>query len=67
MTDSDDREANQEPKLELLSQAGGESACWAHLLCPECGALLDGTGHGKGCSTGATQDARAPAVGKGRS
>ena len=26
--------------------AGGESACWMHLVCPECGAVLsDDDGH----------------------
>lgn len=24
---------------------GGESACYAHLLCRECGAVLEGTNH----------------------
>ncbi len=31
-------------------EAGGESACFAHLLCPECGAVLDGGDHMPGCS-----------------
>jgi len=22
---------------------GGDDACWAHLLCPECGVVLDGS------------------------
>jgi len=35
------------PKLE---NDGGESACWAHLLCPECGAVLDGGSHMDNCS-----------------
>jgi tellurite resistance-related uncharacterized protein len=30
-------------------EAGGETACWAHLLCPECGAVLDGGPHVDGC------------------
>jgi len=30
-------------------EAGGETACWAHLLCPECGAVLDGGPHLDGC------------------
>jgi hypothetical protein len=28
---------------------GGESACFAHLTCPECGVLLDGAGHSLQC------------------
>jgi len=32
--------------------AGGETACYAHLLCPECGALLDGGPHTPGCPEG---------------
>ncbi len=28
---------------------GGDPACWAGLLCPSCGAVLDGTGHREGC------------------
>ena len=29
---------------------GGESACFAHLICPECGAVLDGGEHAQGCT-----------------
>lgn len=25
----------------LRDETGGDSACWAHLLCPECSAVLD--------------------------
>jgi hypothetical protein len=28
--------ADQPPSLEPV---GGEAACWAHLVCPECGAI----------------------------
>jgi hypothetical protein len=28
---------------------GGEGACYAHLICPECGAVLDDVGHRDGC------------------
>jgi Protein of unknown function (DUF3565) len=31
-------------------ERGGEAACFAHLLCPQCGAVLDGGGHLEGCS-----------------
>jgi|ERR1039458_444152 uncharacterized protein YeaO (DUF488 family) len=29
---------------------GGEAACWAHLVCPECGAIT-GEGHRPGCAS----------------
>jgi len=28
---------------------GGEAACFAHVVCPGCGAVLDGSGHRPGC------------------
>ena len=30
---------------------GGETACWAHLLCPECGVVLDGGPHLGSCGS----------------
>lgn len=35
---------------------GGEAACWAHLVCPECGAIVS-EGHAKGCSLADSADA----------
>jgi hypothetical protein len=32
---------------------GGDSACWAHLICPECGAI-ETDGHRPGCPAGRT-------------
>jgi uncharacterized protein YeaO (DUF488 family) len=29
-------------------EAGGEAACWAHLVCPDCGAMIS-EGHKEGC------------------
>ena len=29
-------------------EMGGDPACWAHLVCPECGAITSGT-HRPGC------------------
>jgi tellurite resistance-related uncharacterized protein len=34
------------------SDKGGESACLAHMLCPECGAVLNGGAHKQGCHVG---------------
>jgi hypothetical protein len=31
---------------------GGEAACFAPLLCPECGVVLDGSPHADGCPAG---------------
>ena len=31
---------------------GGDAACWAHLVCPECGAV-ESEGHVAGCSAAA--------------
>ena len=31
---------------------GGDPACWAGLLCPECGAMMDGGPHRAGCPSG---------------
>jgi hypothetical protein len=32
-----------------LCDEGGEAACFAHLVCPDCGVVLDGSGHRRGC------------------
>ncbi len=32
--------------------AGGEAACFANLICPECGVVLDGSPHRPGCTSG---------------
>jgi len=37
-----------EDEEETVEQ-GGETSCYAHLVCEECGALLDGGGHREGC------------------
>jgi hypothetical protein len=37
----------QEPE-EPEEPVGGEAACYAHLVCPECGAVVS-EGHAQGC------------------
>jgi len=32
-----------------LDDEGGEAACWAHLVCPDCGAI-EAEGHRAGCA-----------------
>jgi hypothetical protein len=31
-------------------EEGGDPVCWAHLACPECGAIIS-DGHRAGCAT----------------
>jgi hypothetical protein len=33
------------------AEAGGEAACYAHLVCPDCGIVLDGSPHRPGCAS----------------
>jgi tellurite methyltransferase len=41
--------SNEGPSQPLDFTSGGDPACWAGLLCPECGAVLDGSSHRPGC------------------
>lgn len=34
-------------------EAGGEAACMADLVCPDCGVVLDGSRHRPGCASAA--------------
>ncbi|HUJ55613.1 MAG TPA: hypothetical protein VLW49_06460 [Gaiellaceae bacterium] len=34
---------------ERQQREGGDAACWAHLVCPECGNVAS-EGHREGCS-----------------
>ena len=47
---------NSEPATDAAPTAGepgegGEPACWAHLVCPECGTMAS-EGHRQGCVSG---------------
>jgi len=33
------------------AEAGGEAACLAHIVCPDCGVVLDGSPHRPGCAS----------------
>jgi hypothetical protein len=39
-------------------RGGGDPACWAHLVCPECGAI-ETDGHREWCRLGHSADADA--------
>ena len=38
--------------LEIIGE-GGEAACWAHLVCPDCGTMVS-EGHARGCPAART-------------
>jgi tellurite resistance-related uncharacterized protein len=40
------------PDRPEAADAGGDPACWAGIVCPECGAVLDGGPHRPGCRAG---------------
>lgn len=42
------------PRPAASADAGGEAACFAHLLCDDCGVLLDGGPHRRGCASAAS-------------
>ena len=39
-----------------LCTQGGEAACFANLVCPDCGVVLDGSPHRPGCASNLVQD-----------
>ena len=43
----EERQPLNDPVVQKVTEAGGESACLAHLLCPECGVVLDSGSHRK--------------------
>ncbi len=41
----------------IEADEGGESACFAHLICPECGVVLSDATHLRGCGWVKTENA----------
>lgn len=44
----DSQSGARDPEEAGPAEEGGESTCWAHLVCPECGAVTDES-HRPGC------------------
>ncbi|HTB09660.1 MAG TPA: hypothetical protein VK704_07615 [Acidimicrobiales bacterium] len=44
------RVPNEKGDVESPADAGGDAACWAGLLCEECGVVLSDARHRSGCS-----------------
>jgi hypothetical protein len=44
--------ADQAAPVGPEQQQGGDPVCWAHLVCPECGAMVS-EGHRDGCEAAA--------------
>jgi hypothetical protein len=42
----------------MQPEAGGEAACFAQMLCPECGVVLDGSPHSADCRLGSATTAQ---------
>jgi len=43
--------SDRSPRVGSVQDEGGDPACWAGLVCPDCGAIVDGGGHRPGCRT----------------
>ena len=54
--DGPKRDNEPSETAELLTDDGGETSCYAHLLCLECGAVLDGGRHRDGCGSALTTE-----------
>ena len=44
--------ASDHERARADAEAGGETACFAQMLCPECGVVLDGSPHNADCKLG---------------
>lgn len=47
--ESREEQLGQPLECRICGETGGEAACFAHLVCPECGVVLDGSAHRPNC------------------
>jgi hypothetical protein len=45
-----ERPVENEPFVDVEDEEGGDPVCWAHMVCPECGAITT-EGHRAGCES----------------
>ena len=49
VTKVSDSHAYEKDAEKTTADAGGDSACWSHLFCEDCGVELDGGAHSAHC------------------
>ena len=45
-----------------IDEAGGETSCYAHLVCPDCGIVVDASAHRAWCTLAPTPESEHDAI-----